>query len=216
MTYDDIVIGEFVRRLNRFVSEVCVDGRVFPAHVRNTGRCTGVLSPGLEVSLQRSADPFRKTPFTLIAAKTAEYGWVNLDSLSPNVIAGEWLRNQRFDLIRPEHAYGDSRIDYYMERSGERYLMEVKGCTLAKNGAGLFPDAPTKRGAKHLRELAKAAGQGYHAMIAFVIMLSGVETVVPNREIDPEFAEAFSQAVSAGVEAVFIPCRCTPDSVNIA
>ena len=213
MTYDKIVRGVFLRRLNRFVCEVLVDGMPYPAHVRNTGRCTGVIAGGAEVSLQRSSDPARKTPFTLTAVRTEEYGWVNLDSLAPNVMAGEWLRDQGFDLIKPEYHFGDSRIDFYMERSGERYLMEVKGCTLAENGVGLFPDAPTIRGAKHLRELAKAAGEGYHAMIAFVIMLRGVTRVEPNRGIDPQFAEEYARAVEAGVETVFIPCDCSDDSV---
>ncbi len=215
MTYSGIVEGEFIRRLNRFVCEVRVDGEVCTAHVRNTGRCTGVLSPGAEVSLQRSADPARKTPFTLIAVKTTQYGWVNLDSLAPNVMAGEWLKGQGFDLIRPEYSFGESRIDFYMERSGERYLMEVKGCTLAENGVGLFPDAPTKRGAKHLRELSRAAGQGYRAVVAFVIMLNGVERVESNAAIDPEFAGEFARAVRAGVKRVFIRCRCTADSVTL-
>lgn len=215
MTYDNIVSGEFIRRLNRFVSEVRVGGEVFCAHVRNTGRCTGALSPGAEVSLQRSNDPARKTPFTLIAVNTQKYGWINLDSLAPNVMAGEWLKGQGFDLISPEHAFGESRIDFYMERSGERHLMEVKGCTLAENGVGLFPDAPTKRGAKHLRELARAAGLGYHAAVAFVIMLNGVERAEPNAAVDPEFAEEFARAVSAGVKPIFISCRCTPDSVTL-
>lgn len=213
MNYADIERGVFLRRLNRFVAEADVNGAVCAVHVRNTGRCTGVISPGTAVSLQRSPDPARKTPYTLIAADTQEYGWVNLDSLAPNVIAGEWLKGQGFDLIRPEFGYGGSRIDFYMERSGERYLMEVKGCTLAENGVGRFPDAPTARGARHLRELAHATADGCHAMITFVIMLNGVTRVEPNAAIDPDFAEAYSEAISAGVEPVFIPCRCTADSV---
>ena len=191
MTYDNIVHGIFLRRLNRFVCEVQVNGEVFPAHVRNTGRCTGIIAAGAEVSLQRSTDSSRKTPFTLIAVSTPRYGWVNIDSLAPNVMAGEWLSKQGFEVIHPEHAFGESRIDFYMERSGERYVMEVKGCTLAENGVGLFPDAPTQRGSKHLRELSKAAGQGYHAIIAFVIMLNGVETVEPNEAIDQAFAREY-------------------------
>lgn len=119
MTYDNIVHGIFLRRLNRFVCEVQVNGEVFPAHVRNTGRCTGVIAAGAEVSLQRSTDSSRKTPFTLIAVSTPQYGWVNIDSLAPNVMAGEWLSKQGFELIHPEHEFGESRIDFYMERSEE-------------------------------------------------------------------------------------------------
>lgn len=215
MTYDNIVHGIFLRRLNRFVCEVQVNGEVFPAHVRYTGRCTGVIAAGAEVSLQRSTDSSRKTPFTLIAVSTPQYGWVNIDSLAPNVMAGEWLSKQGFELIHPEHEFGESRIDFYMERSEERYIMEVKGCTLAENGVGLFPDAPTQRGSKHLRELSKAAGQGYHAIIAFVIMLNGVETVEPNEAIDQAFAREYSKAAASGVETKFIKCRCSADKVEL-
>ena len=214
MTYDNIVHGIFLRRLNRFVCEVQVNGEVFPAHVRNTGRCTGIIAAGAEVSLQRSTDSSRKTPFTLIAVSTPQYGWVNIDSLAPNVMAGEWLSKQGFEVIHPEYPFGESRIDFYMERSGERYVMEVKGCTLAENGVGLFPDAPTQRGSKHLRELSKAAGQGYHAIIAFVIMLNGVETVEPNEAIDQAFAREYSKAAASGGETKFIKCRCSADKVE--
>ena len=215
MTYDNIITGSFVRRINRFVAEVIVDGESVRVHVRNTGRCTSVISSGAEVSLQRSADPARKTPYTLIAVNTAEFGWVNLDSLAPNKLAGEWLKRNGFTAIRPEFPYGKSRIDSYAEKDGERWLIEVKGCTLSENGTGLFPDAPTERGTKHLRELAAAESAGYRAMIALVIMLRGVTEVIPNAAIDPEFAEEFAKAVSAGVSTAFIPCDCTADSVSI-
>ena len=102
-----------------------------------------------------------------------------------------------------------------MEKDGTKYLMEVKGCTLEENGVGLFPDAPTQRGSKHLRELSKAAGQGYHAIIAFVIMLNGVETVEPNEAIDQAFAREYSKAAASGVETKFIKCRCSADKVEL-
>ena len=79
------------------------------------------------------------------------------------------METQGFIEIVPEYTYGNSRIDFYMEKSGEKHLLEVKGCTLEIDGVGFFPDAPTERGVKHLRELAKAAGDGYHAAVAFVI-----------------------------------------------
>lgn len=211
--YDNIARGIFLRRLNRFVAEAEINGGIERVHVRNTGRCTSVISPGAEVSLQRSGDPSRSTAWTLIAVDTPEYGWVNLDSLAPNKMAGEWLRLQGFELIRPEYRFGDSRIDFYAERNSERYLIEVKGCTLERGGIGLFPDAPTARGTKHLRELASAAEKGYHPVIAFVIMLRGIVEVRPNAGIDPVFAGEFQRAVSAGVQPVFIPCRCTAEDI---
>ena len=91
--------------------------------------------------------------------------------------------------------------------------MEVKGCTQAQDGVGKFPDAPTARGAKHLRELSGAISGGFRPMIAFVIMLRSVEVVEPNSAIDPQFAEEYSRATAAGVATAFIPCDCTADSV---
>ncbi len=211
--YDDTERGIFLRRVNRFVAEVRTDSGVSTVHVRNTGRCTGTISPGAEVSLQRSTDPARKTAYTLIAVNTPEYGWVNLDSLAPNKMATEWLKTQGFMDIRPEQRFGSSRIDFMAVRGGENWLIEVKGCTLAENGTGLFPDSPTDRGAKHLRELSAAAGQGFRPAIAFVIMLRGVERVVPNSTIDPQFAEEFRKALTSGVQVFFIPCRCTDSDV---
>ena len=215
MKYPDIVRGEFLRRPNRFIAEVMVNGEPARAHVRNTGRCTHVLSLGCEVSLQKSSDPGRATKFTLIAVNTAQYGWVNLDSLAPNKLAGEWLAENGFTEIKPEFPFGDSRIDFYAEKNGERWLIEVKGCTLAENRTGLFPDAPTKRGAKHLRELAKAAETGYRTAIAFVIMLRGVEEVRANAAVDREFSEEFSRATANGVSVFCIPCECTADTVQL-
>lgn len=174
-----------------------------------------MISSGAEVSLQQSTDPARKTPYTLIAVNTAEFGWVNLDSLAPNKLAGEWLKNHGFTAIRPEFPFGKSRIDFYAEKGGERWLIEVKGCTQSQDGTGLFPDAPTERGTKHLRELAAAKSGGYQTMIAFVIMLRGVTKVLPNAKIDPKFAEEYAKAVSVGVHTAFIPCDCTADSVSI-
>lgn len=247
VNYTNIERGFFLRRLNRFVAEAEVNGQRCLVHVRNTGRCTSVIAPGAEISLQKSPDAARKTAYTLIAVNTPEYGWVNLDSLAPNKIAGEWLREtlikpdltrsneethgsksgtlrfnqcvprkQGFENIQPEYRFGASRIDFYAERNGEKWLIEVKGCTLAEKGVGLFPDAPTQRGAKHLRELAGALNKGYNTMLAFVIMLNGVNSVQPNNAVDPAFAEEFARAQAAGVHIAFIPCRCTPDSVSLA
>ena len=215
MTYDNIVHGIFLRRLNRFVCEVQVNGEVFPAHVRNTGRCTGVIAAGAEVSLQRSTDSSRKTPFTLIAVSTPQYGWVNIDSLAPNVMAGEWLSKQGFELIHPEHEFGESRIDFYMEKGEQKYLLEVKGCTLEVGGIGYFPDAPTERGVKHLHELAQAQRAGYRCAVAFVIQMEGITEVRPNVGTQPEFGTALAEAKAAGVSVLFLLCHVGRDSLEI-
>ena len=215
MKYTNVISGKFVERPNRFTAHVEIDGVTETVHVKNTGRLSCLLIPGNTVSLEKSANPNRKTKYDLIAVEDPKLGWVNVDSQVPNKVVLEWLKTKDYDFIKPEYVYGDSRIDFYMEKDGTKYLMEVKGCTLAENGVGLFPDAPTQRGSKHLRELSKAAGQGYHAIIAFVIMLNGVETVEPNEAIDQAFAGEYSKAAASGVETKFIKCRCSADKVEL-
>jgi sugar fermentation stimulation protein A len=126
-------------------------------------------------------------------------------------VAREWLETQCFDIIRPEFVYGQSRLDFMMERGNERFLMEVKGCTLERNGIGYFPDAPTGRGVKHLRELAHAAG--YTPILLFVIQMDGIMEVRGNQETDPAFCEALEGAKRAGVRILFLPCHIEPDEI---
>ena len=140
---------------------------------------------------------------------------VNIDSQAPNKVAKEWLLQQDYTCVRPEYTYGDSRIAFYMERGEERFLMEVKGCTLEVDGIGYFPDAPTERGIKHLHELCKAVDEGYHCMLAFVIQMEGIHEVRANAETHPAFGVALEEARQAGVEIVFLPCKIEEDSLKI-
>ena len=133
MKYREIADGIFVDRPNRFIAHVEVNGAVETVHVKNTGRCRELLLPGTAVRLEVSDNPKRKTKY-------------DMDSQAPNKVVGEWLSKQEFDLVRPEFAYGKSRIDFYMEKGEQKYLLEVKGCTLEVGGIGYFPDAPTERG----------------------------------------------------------------------
>ncbi|MDO4475283.1 MAG: DNA/RNA nuclease SfsA [Lachnospiraceae bacterium] len=213
MKYQHIKRAIFIDRPNRFIAHVEVDGIVETVHVKNTGRCRELLVPGAQVILEVADNPKRKTKYDLVTVWKPGLGWVNIDSLAPNKVVGEWLAEQGYDLVRPEYTFGNSRVDFYMERDGERYLMEVKGCTLEIDGLGYFPDAPTERGAKHLLELAAAVQEGYHAMLAFVIPMNGVTQVFPFAERDPKFAQAYEDAVRAGVEVKLLPCRVDEDSV---
>ena len=192
-----------------------VNGNVETVHVKNTGRGTGVLISGAEVYLTEPGTPGRKTRYDLVAARKANGMLINIDSQAPNKAAAEWLKMQNFDKIIPEYTYGNSRIDFYMERGLERHLMEVKGCTLELSGIGYFPDAPTDRGVKHLHELAAAAQAGFHASLAFVIQMDGVTEVRPNTSIQPEFGEAIQSAKTAGVQILMLPCHVEPDSLEI-
>ena len=215
MTYDNIAVANFISRPNRFIARVKLEGKELTVHVKNTGRCRELLLPGATVYLDKAQNPDRKTPYDLVAVEH-DGKIINIDSQAPNQVVKEYLhRLGEYDLIKPEHKYGDSRIDFYMEKGTEKYLMEVKGCTLFRNGIGLFPDAPTERGARHLRELIQAQKEGYKAMIAFVIQGEGIERVEPNSETDPEFAKAFYEAEKAGVQVLHLKCKVTPDTLNI-
>ena len=216
--YDNTVSGAFVRRINRFVAEVLIDGRSEKVHVKNTGRLRELLIPKAKVTLQRASGPNRKTAFDLISVYKPGLKWVNIDSLAPNELMKQYLMSLNYDVVRPEYTYGDSRFDFYMERRGEKFLTEVKGCTLAadlKRGIGLFPDAPTERGVKHLDELAAAAGKGYHCQIAFVIQMNGIHMVFPNDDTQPEFGQALARAAKAGVQVVYYGCHVEADSIKI-
>ena len=159
MKYTNVISGKFVDRPNRFTAHVEIDGVTETVHVKNTGRLSSLLIPGNTVSLEKSANPNRKTKYDLIAVEDPKLGWVNVDSQVPNKVVLEWLKTKDYDFIKPEYVYGDSRIDFYMEKDGTKYLMEVKGCTQETGGIGYFPDAPTDRGVRHLRELMKAVSE---------------------------------------------------------
>ena len=220
MRYDNITRGIFLDRPNRFIAHVEVGGNRETVHVKNTGRCKELLIPGCEVWLNAPGTPGRKTKYDLVAVRKSTGVLFNIDSQAPNKAVKEWLLKQDYDLIHPEYTYGDSRIDFYMERTlpdGEtkRYLMEVKGCTLEFDGIGYFPDAPTERGVKHIHELIKAKKEGFEAALAYVIQMDGVTEVRPNTDTHPEFGEAIEEAKKAGVEIIFLPCHVEPDSMEI-
>ena len=215
MKYKNITKAKFLKRPNRFIAEVDVDGHKETVHVKNTGRCKELLIPGCEVWLTEAGTPDRKTKYDLIAVKKDNGILFNIDSQAPNKVVKEWLDEQDFDKVIPEYTYGDSRIDFYMERKDQKYLMEVKGCTLEVDGIGYFPDAPTERGIKHIHELIKAKKKGFRSILAFVIQMDGVTEVRANVDTHPEFGTALDEAVKSGVEIWFLSCHVEPDSLKI-
>ncbi|HAQ52495.1 MAG TPA: DNA/RNA nuclease SfsA [Lachnospiraceae bacterium] len=215
MRYNNITQAIFLDRPNRFIANVDIEGQIETVHVKNTGRCKELLIPGCEVWLNEPGTPGRKTKYDLVAVRKDSGILFNIDSQAPNKVVNEWLQGQNYDTVVPEYTYGDSRIDFYMTRGKARFLMEVKGCTLEVDGIGYFPDAPTERGVKHLRELTKATKDGYKAMLAFVIQMDGVSEVRPNIETHPEFGTALAEAKAAGVEVLFLKCHVEPDLLEI-
>lgn len=215
MKYRDVTAARFIDRPNRFVAHAEIGGAAETVHVKNTGRCKELLLPGVPVILAKADNPSRKTKYDLIAVKKKGLGWVNIDSQAPNAAVREWLERQRFDRIRPEYVYGDSRIDFYMEKGKRKFLLEVKGCTLEIGGVGYFPDAPTERGVKHIHELIRARKQGYWCGVAFVIQMNGVREVRPNTATHPEFGEALAEAERAGVKVLCLDCEVRKDSLRV-
>ena len=215
MKYSNIVKGTFLDRPNRFIAHVELDGKRETVHVKNTGRCRELLLPGAEIWLTAPGTEGRKTKYDLVTVRKENGLLVNIDSQAPNAVVKEWLEKQQYDAVVPEYTYGDSRIDFYMERGAERTLMEVKGCTLEREGIGYFPDAPTDRGVKHLRELAKAVKDGYRTALAFAIQMDGIKEVRPNIQTHPEFGTAMQEAREAGVEILFLSCHVEPDGLEV-
>lgn len=215
MKYKHIIEGKFIDRPNRFIAHVEIAGKAETVHVKNTGRCRELLLPGAAVQLEVADNPARKTLYDLVAVYKESLGWVNIDSQAPNKVVREWLEQQGYDVIRPEYSYGDSRLDFYMESNEQKYLMEVKGCTLEIDGIGYFPDAPTIRGVKHLRELIGAQKKGYRCTAAFVIQMEGIREVRPNISTHPEFARAWEDARAAGVTMLALLCRVGRGSLEV-
>ena len=216
MKYNKTIQAKFIDRPNRFIAHVEIDGRPETVHVKNTGRCRELLLPGATVILAVADNPNRKTKYDLIAVYKEGIGLINMDSQAPNVVVGEYLAGcNDITFIKPEYKYGDSRIDFYFEKGDTKCLMEVKGVTLERDGICYFPDAPTERGVKHIRELMKAGQQGYEVYLAFVIQMEGVHQVLPNQEMHPEFADVYRQAVAAGVKVVNFSCGVREDELRI-
>ena len=217
MRYQSMTSGVFLSRPNRFIAHVEIDGREEVVHVKNTGRCRELLVPGCTVFCQRSDNPNRKTKFDLIAVRKGER-LINMDSQAPNIAAGEWLRSGglgELTDLRAEVKHGDSRYDFSFVKDGKRCFLEVKGCTLEEDGVCAFPDAPTERGAKHIRGLTAAVGEGYGAFILFVIQMPDVKYIRPHDETDPDFGAALREAARAGVTVLAMDCAITPDTMQI-
>lgn len=215
MKYENMVPGIFLCRPNRFIAHMEIEGQVEIVHVKNTGRCRELLLEGTRVWCQRSDNPARKTKYDLICVQKGGR-LINMDSQAPNAAAGEWLRSGGLGAVgqvRPEVAYGNSRFDFAFQKDGRHCFMEVKGVTLENDGICAFPDAPTQRGVRHLRELTQAAGEGYGAYVLFVIQMTDVKYLHPNDATDPAFAAALRQAAQAGVTVLAMDCTITPDSM---
>ncbi len=218
MKYSNMITGRFLNRPNRFIAQVEINGIEETVHVKNTGRCRELLVPDVEVYLQESHEPKRKTKWDLIAVKKGDR-IINMDSQIPNRAVEEWLRNGNFfadmHLLKPEKTYKKSRFDFYAEYKDKKAFIEVKGVTLEMGGVVRFPDAPSERAVKHVEELIEAVNEGYEAYLFFVVQMEKVKYFTPNRDAQPEFAEVLLQAERAGVHIRAFDCRVTSESIQI-
>lgn len=218
MRYDNIHKGKFLSRPNRFIAIVEIDGKAEVCHVKNTGRCKELLIEGCTVWLEHSDSESRKTAFDLVAVEKGDR-LINMDSQAPNKAVGEWLREKMpfgegFS-VYPEKKYGNSRFDFYLESQDRKIFMEVKGCTLEKDGVVLFPDAPTLRGVKHIEELSHCLDEGYESYIMILVQMSDVKYFTPNYDTHPEFGEALEKASQKGVKILCYDCNVTHDSMTV-
>ena len=218
MRYAKVVSGTFLNRPNRFIAEVELNGQVERVHVKNTGRCRELLVPGCTCYLSDSGNPERKTRYDLIAVHKGEL-LINMDSQVVNTVAGEYLESGKLfskeAKIRREVTFGKSRFDFYIEDGSRKVFLEVKGVTLENDGVAAFPDAPTERGVKHLKELVSAWEKGYESYVLFVIQMKGVHLFTPNDVTHPAFGETLRFAAGQGVKILAMDCLVTPDTIEI-
>ena len=217
MIYHNMTPGTFLARPNRFIAHVEIDGQAEIVHVKNTGRCRELLPTGAEVWCQKSDNPSRKTKYDLITVRKG-HRLINIDSQAPNIAAREWLLSGGLgpvENVRPETKHGDSRFDFSFTLNGKKCFLEVKGVTLENEGICAFPDAPTERGAKHLRGLQKCVEEGFGGYVLFVIQMSDVVHLHPNDVTDPDFGKALREASAAGVQVLAVDCAVTEDSMII-
>lgn len=218
MRYKETEKAIFLKRPNRFIAEVEIQGKRETVHVKNTGRCKELLIPGAEVILEKSENPNRKTKYDLICVNK-QGRLINMDSQIPNRAAEEWIKEGGLFpeevTIRPEKKYGNSRFDLYVESPVRRAFVEVKGVTLEEDNVVRFPDAPTVRGIKHVEELIHCMEEGYEAYLLFVIQMKGVKKFMPNWDTQPEFGQALIKAEKAGVKILARDCLVTEDTIEI-
>ena len=217
MHYSNMIPGVFLARPNRFIAHVEINGQNEIVHVKNTGRCRELLRVGAQVWCQKSDNPNRKTKYDLITVRKGDR-LINMDSQAPNTAAKEWLLSGglgEIQELKAESFHGDSRYDFSFWKDGRPCFLEVKGVTLETDGVCAFPDAPTERGAKHLRGLTEAAKAGYGAYVLFVIQMADVAYLHPNDATDPNFGAALREAAAAGVQVLAMDCAVTVDSMTI-
>lgn len=221
MKYKKTIEGIFLRRPNRFIAQVLINGVEETVHVKNTGRCREILLAGAKVVLEDcSSNPNRKTKYSLIAVWKGDM-LINMDSQIPNAVVFEALSENKIQgyenltYIKREVSFGNSRYDIYYEKDNQKGFIEVKGVTLENNHIASFPDAPTQRGAKHVLEMIEAIKQGYRGAILFLIQMKGPRSFRPNWKMDKNFSDAIKIAYKNGVDILVYDSIVSNDEIYI-
>jgi len=217
----DLVEGRFLERLNRFAALVEVAGQEGLCHVANSGRMRELLVPGYRVLLKPHPGKHRKTHFDLALVDLGS-NLSSADARLPNALVAEALDQgslpqfHGYPEVRREVTFGESRLDLLLEGPKGRCYIETKSVTLVIDGVGLFPDAPTIRGAKHMGSLAQAVAAGHRAAAVFVVQRDDATAFATNDEADPDFGVAFREALAAGVEAFAYNCRVSERAIDLS
>ena len=221
MKYQKIIPAIFISRPNRFIAHVYIDGKVETVHVKNTGRCRELLTEGCTVYLSVADNPSRKTGYDLVAVEKKRHNkmplLINMDSQIANDVAAEWLTSGNlFSLsasVRREVPHGNSRFDFYVEDGERKAFVEVKGVTLEHDGVAMFPDAPTERGVKHVKELAALIDKGFEAYVLFIVQMKDIRLMRPHDAMHKAFGDALREAAQKGVAVLAVDCLVTEDSI---
>lgn len=213
MRFPPLSHGVLLKRYKRFLADVLLpNGEQITVHCPNTGAMTGCANAGDTVWFSTSDNPKRKYAHTWELTQTQAGHFICVNTQRANQLAHEALQNQWiselscYHIILPEQKYGteNSRIDFLLKQENQPdCFVEVKSTTLlTDHGVGMFPDAKTERGQKHLRELTAIAQQGQQAVIFFAILHTGIERFAVAQQIDPKYAELFSIARQHGVQTL--------------
>ncbi len=200
------VKGIFKARVTRFSVLVQVGDKNVVCFLPNPGKLEELLVFDAQVILREAKKGDRKTLYDLVGVYHGDQ-IVSVDSRLPNRLVFESLKNRDlpefagYVKIKPEYLYGHTRFDFLLSGNDVPCLLEVKSCTLVRGGVAMFPDAPTKRGTRHVLELVKAKNEGYRACILFIIQRTDAYVFKPNDETDTAFGKALRYAAECGVEA---------------
>jgi len=216
-----LVPGVLRRRYQRFLADVELgDGSLITAHTPNTGSMKQCAVPGHAVLVSRSDNPKRKLPYTLELIRVNGH-WVDTHTHRTNRVVEEALRRgwipelSGYD-VKPEVPFGDSRLDFGLEKGATKVLLEVKNVTLCcEPSVACFPDAVTERGQRHLRELLRARQEGYRAVIFFLVQRGEAEAFTPADAIDPEYGRLLREVANNGVETFAYRSIVTPQENRV-